>query len=102
MAKADYIIHLAGAGVMDKRWTKKKKKEIVDSRKKGLIGKMKEKKIKGWYGKDDSTSANKDGFKETAPSSEDFLGQTCKQWERSIEPVTQLNKRLRSFARVLY
>lgn len=32
VAKADYIIHLAGAGVADKRWTKKRKQEIVDSR----------------------------------------------------------------------
>src|SRR5882762_2956658 len=30
--KADYIIHLAGAGVADKRWTGKRKKEIVESR----------------------------------------------------------------------
>jgi NAD dependent epimerase/dehydratase family enzyme len=32
---ADYIIHLAGAGVADKRWTKKRKQEILDSRMKG-------------------------------------------------------------------
>src|SRR4051794_23764461 len=32
IAKADYIIHLAGAGVADKRWTKERKKEIVESR----------------------------------------------------------------------
>jgi len=107
IAKADYIIHLAGAGIADKRWTKKRKQEIVDSRVKSgelLVKTLKENanKVKavisasaiGWYGKDDSTSANNDGFKETAPSSEDFLGQTCKQWERSLEPVTQLNKRL--------
>ena len=29
VAKADYIIHLAGAGVMDKRWTKKYKEQIA-------------------------------------------------------------------------
>src|SRR5690349_13414825 len=29
---ADHIIHLAGAGVADKRWTDKRKKEILDSR----------------------------------------------------------------------
>ena len=32
ITKADYIIHLAGAGVMDKKWTEKFKKEIVESR----------------------------------------------------------------------
>src|SRR5262245_14244824 len=30
--KADYIINLAGAGVADKRWTKKRKQELIDSR----------------------------------------------------------------------
>lgn len=30
--KADHIIHLAGANIGEKRWTKKRKKEIIDSR----------------------------------------------------------------------
>src|SRR6478672_396700 len=30
--RADYIVHLAGANVGEKRWTEKRKKEIVDSR----------------------------------------------------------------------
>jgi hypothetical protein len=30
--QADYIIHLAGAGVADKRWSDARKKEIADSR----------------------------------------------------------------------
>ena len=29
---ADYIIHLAGAGIGDKRWTKKRRQLIIDSR----------------------------------------------------------------------
>ena len=32
ISEADHIVHLAGAGVMDKRWTKKYKKEILSSR----------------------------------------------------------------------
>ena len=32
VAQADYIIHLAGANVAEKRWTVKRKKEIVNSR----------------------------------------------------------------------
>ncbi len=32
IAEADYVIHLAGAGVFDKRWTPAYKKEIMDSR----------------------------------------------------------------------
>ena len=30
--QADYIVHLAGASVAEKRWTAKRKQEIVDSR----------------------------------------------------------------------
>ena len=32
IARSDYIIHLAGAGIANKRWTKKRKQEIVNSR----------------------------------------------------------------------
>src|SRR5436190_1906363 len=32
IGSADYIIHLAGAGVADKRWSKKRKQEVVNSR----------------------------------------------------------------------
>ncbi len=32
VAKADFIIHLAGANVAEGRWTEKRKKEIVNSR----------------------------------------------------------------------
>ena len=35
--KADHIIHLAGAGVMDKKWTKSYKNQIVESRTKSSI-----------------------------------------------------------------
>src|ERR1700752_4973316 len=30
--KADHIVHLAGAGVAEKRWTSQRKKEIIESR----------------------------------------------------------------------
>ncbi len=33
--KADFIVHLAGAGIADKRWSGKRKKAIVDSRVQG-------------------------------------------------------------------
>ena len=103
-AKADYIIHLAGASVAEKRWTKKRKQEIVSSRVdsgklitdslKNLPNKVKtiaSATAIGWYGFD-----KKDGkkFTEDDPSSNDFLGQTCKQWEGAIELASFLGKRL--------
>jgi uncharacterized protein (TIGR01777 family) len=105
ISKADYIIHLAGASVAEKRWTKKRKQEIVNSRMESgklLVDSLKtiSNKVKavisasgiGWYGPD---SINKsDPFTEDAPFYNDFLGNTCKQWEEAIEPISFLGKRL--------
>jgi uncharacterized protein (TIGR01777 family) len=103
--KADYIIHLTGAGVADKRWTKKRKQEIRDSRVKSgelLVKTLREipNKVQavisasavGWYGPDPAIP-NPKPFREDDPADNSFLGDTCKQWEESIEPVTQLGKR---------
>lgn len=96
----DYIIHLAGAGVMDKAWTAAYKKTIVDSRIKSsalLLKYLKQKtnKVKaivsssaiGWYGGDASSTYKKNGFIETDPPANDFLGDTCRLWEESISPA---------------
>ena len=106
VAKADYIIHLAGAGVADKRWTKKRKQEIVDSRVKSgalLVTALSEieNNVKavitassiGLYGAD-PVIPNPFPFLEHAPADTAFLGDTCRQWEQSMEPVTQLKKRV--------
>ena len=103
---ADHIVHLAGAGVADARWTKKRKQEIIDSRVQScqLIVKALEtvnNKVQsivsasaiGWYGADTPNSL-RDGFVETAPADTGFLGETCSVWESSIQPVLALNKRL--------
>lgn len=103
---ADYIIHLAGANVGEGRWTKSRKQEIADSRAKSgtlLVKALREVPNQvnavisasaiGWYGEDSPQSKDK-GFSEDAPPSNDFLGQTCRLWEESIEPVTALGKRL--------
>lgn len=103
--KTDYIIHLAGAGVADKRWTTKRKEEIANSRTQSsalLVKALTEipNHVKavisssaiGWYGPDKAKTDK--GFVETDAAYNDFLGQTCLQWEQSIEPVTNLNIRL--------
>ena len=107
LQQADYIIHLAGAGVVEKKWTAAYKKEIQDSRTESssLIYealKNNENKVKaiisasaiGWYGAD--TEPVKP-FTEDATADDSFLGQTCKRWEAGIEPVTTLGKRLVKF-----
>jgi len=106
IGSADFIIHLAGANVADGRWTDKRKKEIVDSRVKSgelLVKALREyeNKVKavisasaiGWYGPD-PVVPNPKPFTEDQPAANDFLAQTCLQWENAIEPVAALGKRL--------
>jgi len=104
--QADHIVHLAGAGVADKRWSAKRKQEIVDSRTKtsALLVKALEEipnKVRsvistsgiGWYGPDAAIPSPRP-FEETDPADGDFLGETCRLWEAAITPVTGLGKRL--------
>lgn len=102
--KADHIIHLAGASVFDKRWTASYKKEIEESRTQSsrlLINTLKDHShsIKtvvsssaiGWYGADKIAGH---AFTEEEPADDGFLGNICRLWEQSIEPVTALGIRL--------
>ena len=106
IGSADFIIHLAGAGVADKRWTKKRKQEIVNSRVKGgelLVKALQEipNNVKavisasgiGWYGAD-PVIPNPKPFMEDDPADAAFLGATCKRWEESIAPIAKMGKRL--------
>lgn len=100
--KAKFIIHLAGAGVADKSWTEKRKKEILESRTKSALLLIKalqqvpneiESVVSasaiGWYKKNNPVPAI-----ETDPPGQGFLSETCVAWENSIKPVTELGKRL--------
>ena len=82
LENTDYIIHLAGAGIAEKRWTKKRKKIIIDSRVKTtnmLLKKVNELKIDlkgfisasgvGYYG----ALTTEEIFKETAKPGSDFF-----------------------------
>lgn len=102
--QADYIIHLAGAGVMDSKWTDAYKQEIIDSRVKSaaLITETLQKhtnKVKavisasaiGWYAATDTVHT------EDEPADNSFLGSTCKLWEAGMQPVKALGKRLVTF-----
>ncbi len=124
IASADFIIHLAGTSVAGKRWTRKRKQEIINSRVNSsrlIVDSLKNipNKVKavvsasaiGWYGADGLTPAFSEAstgkpnpssggegwgevFEESDPPAKDFLGNTCKEWEESIDPVTQSGKRL--------
>jgi uncharacterized protein len=105
MQSADFIIHLAGAAVVEKRWTTAYKKEIVDSRVNSskLIAetlRLHANKVKaiisasaiGWYGADKEPGKK---FIEINKPAEDFLGKTCVAWEQSVslaEPAVRVCK----------
>lgn len=87
----DAVVHLAGEGIADKRWTAKRKKDIVESRVNGtsfLVAQLKAHAINcktlisasatGYYGPDKQPPTP---FTETSPVAPDFLGDTCLQWE---------------------
>jgi len=98
----DYLIHLAGANIGEKRWTKKRKEEIVNSRSgsaRFLYKVVNENKINlkafitasatGYYG---SVTSDKI-FTEEDPSSEDFLGTTCRLWEEGADLFAKMGIR---------
>ncbi|TDH23352.1 TIGR01777 family protein [Segetibacter sp. 3557_3] len=107
ISQADVLVHLAGAGVANKRWTSSRKKEIVESRTKSsalLVKALTEIPNKittvlsasaiGWYGTDERHKFTNKPFNEETPADTDFLGETCRLWEESINPVEKLGKRL--------
>ena len=100
LLETDYIIHLAGAGIADKRWSEKRKQVIIDSRVKTanlLFKKIKEYKINlkgfisasgiGYYG----AITSKTIFKETDTAGSDFLGEVCQKWENAAHQFANLN-----------
>lgn len=93
------VIHLAGAGVADKRWSAARKKEILESRTlstrllfetlnttrhevKNFIAAS----AIGYYGFANSTQL----FEESAPAGNDFLASVVKAWEVEIDQIEKL------------
>ena len=99
---ADAVIHLAGAGVAEKRWTDERKKIILDSRIQSTrllfdaIEKATEKpntfisaSAVGYYGFDTGTSL----MDETNESGSDFLAQVVVSWENEVKKMEELHLR---------
>jgi uncharacterized protein (TIGR01777 family) len=91
--QADYIIHLAGAGVADKRWSDAYKQEILDSRiiSTQLLQEAISKSIKkpkaivaasavGIYGFDTGDTL----MQEDSRQGEGFLAEVTKKWEEEL------------------
>ena len=98
----NYLVHLAGASIGEKRWTISRKKEITGSRigsANFLFEKIKKNpgELKafisasaiGYYG---SVSSEKI-YSETDPEGTDFLGSTCKLWEEAADQFNAIGLR---------
>mgnify|MGYP000252058734 CR=1 FL=1 len=98
----DFIIHLAGENVAGKRWSKKQKSKILNSRVKSgqlIVETLKQLECKpkaiisasgvGYYG----FAAPSKIFSESDEPANDFLGDVCKQWEKEINKAKEQNIR---------
>jgi uncharacterized protein (TIGR01777 family) len=99
----DTLVHLAGAGVADKRWTADRKKEIIESRTLSsnlLFETLKNQpnQVKtlvaasaiGYYGMDTGDQL----MTETSPAGKDFLAHVVEEWEASTQQFESLGIRV--------
>jgi uncharacterized protein len=95
LAGVDAVVHLAGAGVGDHRWTQAYKREIRDSRvlgtttlARGLAGMDKPPGVLvsasaiGFYGDTGDRPVD-----EAAPAGAGFLAEVCAEWEAAADPA---------------
>ncbi|HLL96162.1 MAG TPA: TIGR01777 family oxidoreductase, partial [Spirosoma sp.] len=103
---ADHIVHLAGAGIADERWTDARKNEILTSRTastellaRALAGNPHNVKsfvassAIGYYGGDTGDRP----LTETSSGGSDFLAQVVRAWERSEDQVAAVGIRTVKF-----
>lgn len=99
----DTIVHLAGANVGDKPWTKKRKQEILESRTHSarlLFDTLKSRDHQvrnfvsasaiGYYGFHD----NNKYFREGDKPGEDFLASVVRKWESEVDQIMSLGLRV--------
>ncbi len=102
LQEATAIIHLAGAGIAEKRWTQKRKREIVDSRVQTArsivqallqyphnITKVISASGTGYYGPDRTSAGMEIAFREDDAPYTDFIATTCVQWENALSPLPE-------------
>ena len=103
--EVDIIIHLAGAAIADKRWTPKRKKELVESRTKSIeliykLIKSKPNKIStvvsasaiGYYG-----DRGDELLAEDSSAGDGFMPECCIAWEKAVDEGKALSLRILKF-----
>jgi uncharacterized protein len=103
LTNVDIIVHLAGAGIADKPWTKERKREILESRTLSTRLLMQELKrgnhqvntfvsasAIGYYGFEDEATL----LTEEAPPGNDYLAQVVRKWEVEVDHISTLGLRV--------
>jgi uncharacterized protein len=98
----DAVVHLAGEGIGEKRWSDEQKRRILESRTRGtelLVGALatREQKPKvlvsasaiGYYG-----DRGDEELTEVSTPGRDFLANVCEQWEAATVPATDAGIRV--------
>lgn len=91
----DAVVHLAGEGIGEKKWSDEQKRRILESRTKGtelLVGALATRERKprvlvsasaiGYYG-----NRGDEVLTETSAPGDDFLAHVCEQWEACTTPA---------------
>jgi uncharacterized protein (TIGR01777 family) len=98
--ETEAIVHLAGEGIADRRWTEARKRALVESRvhtTRLLAEAAAERKPRcflsasavGYYGPSETV-----GLTEDAPPGDDFLARICVAWESSASPARDAGVRV--------
>ena len=102
----DTVVHLAGAGIADKRWTAKRKKLLIDSRVHSinliydLLKQQPGHQVKniisasatGYY-----SNRGNELLTENSVPLHDFLGTCCIEWEKAVDAGRALNLNITKF-----
>ncbi|RYY30410.1 MAG: TIGR01777 family protein [Sphingobacteriaceae bacterium] len=101
----DMIIHLAGTGIADSRWTDERKREITDSRTESIkliynllrhhshqVKKVISASATGYYNDRGDTLLT-----EKSASTADFLGRCCDYWEKVVDKGEDLGLEILKF-----
>ncbi|MBS7564295.1 TIGR01777 family oxidoreductase [Mucilaginibacter sp. Bleaf8] len=101
----DTIIHLAGAGIADKRWTNERKKLLIDSRTESIrliydLLKKHPHQVKniisasatGYYSNRGNELLTEDSY-----PAHDFLGTCCIEWEKAVDEGQHLGLNITKF-----
>ena len=99
---ADYLVHLAGAGIADENWSDERKNEIIDSRTKSInliVSTLKTLPHRiisfasasgiGYYGAD----TGDEHISEQHTPGSDFVADCCIQWEAAADEIQALGIR---------